>query len=210
MTEPALPPDLELDRRVGEGRRSVVYRARYRGEIIAAKVYRPEFIRKYRQKYRVDIARFEMRRNRAVRDVPGLRVYTARPLAVIGGDGVHDLAFLQSFVDGIPLVQLGRELGALPDSVLDAGRTIVSRAEAAGLHDLDLYYRNILVRQYEGEWIPALHDFNLMPQYLFPPNPFLSLAYRTGIRKNSHRDYRCIAQWARFSNACARNEPYED
>lgn len=210
LTEPVLPTDLELGGRVGEGRRSVVYRARYGGELIAAKVYRPEFIRKYRQKYRVNIARFEMQRNRTVRDVPGLRVYTTRPLAVVGGDGGHDLAFLQSFVDGIPLVQLGRGLGALPESVLDAGRTIVSRAEAAGLHDLDLYYRNILVRQFEGEWIPALHDFNLMPQYLFPPNPFLAFAYRTGIRKKSHRDHRCIAQWAKFSNACSRNEAFED
>lgn len=209
MTEPALPPDLELERRVGEGRRSVVYRARYQGETIAAKVYRPEFIHKYRQKYGVDIARFEMQRNRAVRDVPGLRVYTARPLAVVGGDARHDLAFLQSFVDGIPLVQLGRELGALPDSLLAAGQTIVARAEAAGLHDLDLYYRNILVRQFDGDWIPALHDFNLMPQHLFPPNPFLAFAYRTGIRKKSHRDYRCIAQWVDFSDACAHNETFD-
>jgi RIO-like serine/threonine protein kinase len=210
LTEPALPPDLEPGRRVGEGRRSVVYRARYRGQTVAAKVYRPEFIRKYREKYGVDIARFEMQRNRAVRDVEGLRVFTARPVAVVGGDGRYDLAFLQSYVEGIPLVQLGREQGGLPPALLEAGRAIVSRAEAAGLHDLDLYYRNILVHEQGGEWLPVLHDFNLMPQHLFPPNPFLALAYKTGIRRKSHRDYRCLAQWQRFSEACALNREFDE
>lgn len=209
MTEPLLPPDLVLDRRVGEGRRSIVYLARYQGDTVAAKVYRPEFIRKYRDKYRIDIAQFEMQRNRALRDVPGLARFTARPLGVLGGDGRHGLVFLQSFIDGIPLVQLGREQGGLPSSILAAGATIVARAEAAGLHDLDLYYRNILVWQQNGEWLPALHDFNLMPQHLFPPNPFLYIAYRTGIRKKSHRDHRCIAQWKRFSDACASDRKFE-
>ena len=137
MTEPqrtpCLPPDVIPDRRVGEGRRSVVYRCRYRGETAAVKVYRPTFIDKYREKYGVDIARFEMQRNRDVRDVPGLRDYTAKPLAVIGGDGRHDLAFLQSFVDGIPLVRLGRENRGLPAELLAAGREIVRLVEAAGL-----------------------------------------------------------------------------
>lgn len=210
MPAPVLPPEVVLDRVAGEGRRSVVYRARYRGEPVAAKVYRPDFIRKYRDKYRVDIARFEMQRNRAVRDVPGLRDYTARPLAVIGGDGRHDLAFLQSFVEGIPLVRLGREHNGLPESLLTAGQMIVSRAEAAGLHDLDLYFRNILVQQRDGDWLPVLYDFNLMPQYLFPPNPFLAIAYKTGIRKKSHRDHRCIAQWHRFSEACAKNQAFNE
>jgi hypothetical protein len=42
-----------------------------------------------------------------------------------------------------------------------------------------------------------------MPQHLHPPNPFLAIAYRTGLRAKSHRDRRCIAQWRSFSAECA-------
>lgn len=202
MTEPALPAEVALDGLAGEGRRSVVYRGRFGGQVVAVKVYRPAFVQKYRDRYDVDIAAFEMERNRAVRRAPGLRRFAARPLAVVGGSGGYDLAFVQEFIDGISLVELGRREKGLPASVLDAGHAILAGAEAAGLFDLDLYYRNILVRRLEGAWIPALHDFNLLPQHMFPPNPFLALAYRLGLRKKSHRDRRCIAQWERFSEAC--------
>lgn len=206
MTDPALPADLQLGQRLGEGRRSVVYRAHYRDEVVALKVYRPTFISKYREKYGVNIAEFEFSRNRAVRDIQGLRPYTAAPIAIIGLDGNCDLAFIQELVDGIPLVELGRLNKGLPASVLDAGDRIVALAETADLHDLDLYYRNILVRENQGRWLPVLHDFNLMPQHLFPPNPFLALAYRTGIRRKSHRDYRCITQWRQFSASCGNHD----
>ena len=202
MTEPEFPPDLVPGPRIGEGRRSVVYRAEYRGETVAAKVYRPEFIEKYRERYRVNIAEFERDRNRAVWGLPGLRPFAARPVGIVGLDSGHSLVFLQELIDGIPLVELGLRERGLPRSVLDAGELIVSRAERAGLHDLDLYYRNVLVRERNGEWLPVLHDFNLMPQYRFPPNPFLWLASRSGIRKKSHRDYRCIRQWHEFSEHC--------
>ena len=79
-------------------------------------------------------------------------------------------------------------------------------SDGDGLHDLDLYYRNILVREHEGTWLPVLHDFNLMPQHTFPPNPFLAIAYRAGIRRKSHRDYRCIRQWRQFSESCGNRE----
>lgn len=202
MTEPALPADVALDEPVGEGRRSVVYRGRYRDQTVAVKVYRPAFVEKYRDRHGVDIARFELERNRAVRRAPGLRRFTATPLAVVGGSGGHDLAFIQEFIEGIQLVELGQREQGLPSSVLDAGQAILAGAEAAGLFDLDLYYRNILVRRDEGSWIPVLHDFNLLPQHLFPPNPFLAMAYLLGIRRKSHRDRRCISQWRRFSEAC--------
>lgn len=206
MTEPVLPADLTLDQRLGEGRRSVVYRANYHDKVVALKVYRPEFIRKYREKYGVNIAEFEFSRNQAVRNVRGLQPYTAEPLAVVGLDGSCDLAFVQELVNGMPLVDLGRLNKGLPSSVLEAGDRIVALAETAGLHDLDLYYRNILVREHEGTWLPVLHDFNLMPQHTFPPNPFLAIAYRAGIRRKSHRDYRCIRQWRQFSESCGNRE----
>lgn len=201
MTDVSLPPGITLGERAGEGRRSVVYRGQFNGRAVAVKIYRPEFIEKYRQRYGVCIAAFEWQRNRAVFDTPGLRPYAAEPLTVID-DARHGLAFVQEFIDGESLVELGRRQGELPDSVLRAGDEILREADRAGLHDLDLYYRNILVRERDGKWLPVLHDFNLMPQYRYPPNPFLWLAYRSGIRKKSHRDRRCIAQWHAYSRQC--------
>jgi len=189
------PSGLELESVAGEGRRSIVYKARYRAETVALKIYRPEFVEKYRKKYNVNIADFEMSRNEAFRRVPKLFRYAAKPLGVIGKDGKHSLAFLQEFINGITLMELGRKKGGLPGSVLQAGEVIVKEAEAVGLHDLDLFYKNILVREQEGVWYPVIYDFNLMPQYRYPPNPLLAFMYRTGLHKKSHRDYRCIAQW---------------
>ena len=154
-------------------------------------------------KFGLDIARFEWARNHAFINVPGLAPYAARPLEILGQDDGFSPAFLQERIEGLPLTELGMRDGGLPENVLEAGRKIVRLAETAGLHDLDLYYRNILVRQSSAGWLPIIHDFNLVPQHLFPPNPFLALAYRLGLRKNSHRDYRCIRQWREFSDSCS-------
>jgi hypothetical protein len=186
----------------GRGRRSVTFKALYHGKTVAMKVYRPEFIRKYRDRYGVNIGVFEMSRNRAFCEVPELREYAAQPVAVLGEDGAHSLIFLQEFIHGLALTRLGKKEGGLPDSVLEAGERIIRIAELNGLHDLDLFYRNILCRQADGVWQPVIHDFNLMPQHLFPPNPFLKLALKLGVRKPSHRDYRCIAQWRAYSSEC--------
>jgi hypothetical protein len=202
-----LPPDLEPISVAGKGRRSVTFRASYRGDTVAMKAYRPEFIESYRSKYDVNIAVFEMARNRAFRKVPELLPYAAKPLTVIGHDGKYSLLFLQEFIDGIPLTALAEQNHGLPDSVLEAGETIVRAAEMNDLHDLDLYYKNILVRQIKGVWQPAIHDFNLMPQHMFPPNPVVKLAFRTGARKFSHRDYRCLLEWRAYSEACRSQKP---
>mgnify|MGYP001817872115 FL=1 len=198
-----LPPGLEPGDRLGEGRRSVVYEASWKGQQIALKLYRPEFVSKYRERFGLDIARFEYDRNQAFIEVPGLARYAARPLAALGQDDGFSPAFLQERVEGLALTELGMRERGLPEEVIAAGRRIVRLAESAGLHDLDLFYRNILVRKNRDGWAPVIHDFNLVPQYLFPPNPFLLLAYRLGIRKKSHRDYRCIRQWREFSDSCS-------
>ena len=200
---PQLPPGLEPGDRLGEGRRSVVYQASWQGREIALKIYRPEFVDKYRRKFGLDIARFEYQRNQAFIDVPGLAPYAAKPIAILGQNDGFSPAFLQERIEGLPLTELGMREGGLPEEVLEAGKHIVHLAESAGLHDLDLFYRNILVRQNGEGWVPVIHDFNLVPQHLFPPNPFLYLAYRFGIRKKSHRDYRCIRQWREFSDSCS-------
>jgi RIO-like serine/threonine protein kinase len=204
---PRLPRGLELGEPIGEGRRSTVYEAQYQGRQLALKLYRPAFVEKYRRQYGVNIAAFEMARNRAFRSVPGLRPFAAEPVATFGVEDDFSPAFAQERIHGISLVALGQQQKGLPVSVLRAGEQIVALAEAAGLHDLDLYYKNILLRELKGEWRPVLHDFNLMPQHMFPPNPFLAAAYRLGLRRKSHRDHRCLRQWKRFSEQCEINSP---
>ena len=199
-----LPPDLEPLEVAGQGRRSITFRANYRGDILAMKVYRPAFIESYRKKYDVNIAVFEMSRNRAFRKIPELLPFAAKPISVMGHDGKCSLMFLQEFIDGVQLTELAERNNGLPDSVLEDGETIVRVAEMNGLHDLDLFYKNVLVRQHAGVWHPAIHDFNLMPQHQYPPNPFLALAFKTGLRKNSHRDHRCLEQWRSYSEQCSK------
>jgi len=92
-------------------------------------------------------------------------------------------------------------VGYLPQEVLKAGYEIVRTAESHGIHDLDISAGNILtVNCDEGEgWIPKLYDFNLLPQHMSPPNPFIAWGIKTGIRSKSHRDYRSLKNWQRMA-----------
>lgn len=197
-----LPQELLLIGFAGQGRRSVTFKANYQGETVALKVYRGEFIEKYQDRYKLNIAQFEMTRNQAFYAVDALRPYAAKPVRVLGVDDGYSLCFLQEFIDGPTLVELAEQNQGLPQTVLDAGQLICEQAEVAGLHDLDLFYKNILVRKQNDAWLPVINDFNLVPQYQFPPNPFLQLAYLTGIRKKSHRDWRCLKGWHDWSDHC--------
>ena len=91
--------------------------------------------------------------------------------------------------------------GRVPPETLEAGRRIVAAASAAGLYDLDISTKNIKVRKTEAGWMPVVYDFNLVPQYLYPPNPLLALAYWTGFRSKSHRDRRAIRNWVTLKKA---------
>jgi len=202
INELKLPEKLLPLSLAGEGRRSVTYKAEDNGEVVALKVYRKEFVHKYQQRYGLNIAEFEFARNQAFFAVSELQPYAARPIKVLGLDDGYSLCFLQEFIDGPSLVELAQKNNGLPQNVLDAGHLICEKAEAAGLHDLDLFYKNVLVRKQNDTWLPVIHDFNLVPQYQYPPNPFLALAYLTGLRKKSHRDWRCLKGWHDWSDHC--------
>lgn len=197
-----LPPSLEVLEVAGQGRRSITWRANYDGEVIALKVYRQAFIDKYRQRFKLNIAQFEFERNQAFYAVEALQPYAAQPIALLGIEDQYSLCFLQEFIEGPTLVELAQQNHGLPQSVLDAGRLICRTAEASGLHDLDIFYKNVMMRKQNGVWLPVLHDFNLLPQYLYPRNPFLAMAYFTGLRKKSHRDWRCLKGWHDYSDLC--------
>lgn len=190
-----LPPELEPLEVAGSGRRSITFRANYRGEVLALKVYRPEAIDAYRKKHDVNIGVFEMSRNRALRKIPELLPYVAKPIAVMGHDGSCSLLFLQEFIDGVTLKELAAQNNGVPDSVLEAGEKIVLEAELNDIHDLDLAYDRILVRKTKGVWLPVLSDFNEMPKSEKPAGLFSSIALKTGMRKKSHGDRKNLQQW---------------
>lgn len=194
-----VPGSVELGPLAGRGQRSITFRATCGGEQVALKVYRRKFIDKYRRRYGLNIARYEYERNVAFRAVETLRPYAAKPVGVFDDEAASSLCFLQEFVDGVSLKELAAREGGVPPETLAAGRRIVAAASAAGLYDLDISTRNIMVRRTEAGWMPVVYDFNLVPQYLYPPNPFVALAYWSGLRRKSHRDHRAIRNWARLS-----------
>jgi predicted Ser/Thr protein kinase len=194
-----LPENVELLEVIGQGSRSIVFKARYRGDIVALKMYRPAAIQKYRKKYDVNIAVYEMSQNRQFRKVPDLLPFSAKPIMVLGHDGRQSLCFVQEFVEGRPLTELAAEKGGIPQTVLEAGEVIARAADQAGLHNLDLDYRNVLVWEQAGRWLPVLHDFNQPPSDPEHGKPFMSL-----FRKEARPGYELVREWLRFSEKCAK------
>jgi len=193
-----VPAAVERGGLAGKGKRSVTFHATYDGEHVALKVYRRKFIDKYRQRYDLNIARYEYERNLAFYSVESLRPYSAKPIAVFDDESVSSLCFAQEFVSGTSLKEIAAREGGVPAETLEAGSRIVAAASAAGLYDLDISTRNIMVRKTDKGWMPIVYDFNLVPQYRFPSNPLLALAYRSGLRRKSHRDHRAIRNWAKL------------
>jgi len=183
-----LPAELEVGRLVGKGRRSHVYEAELAGQTVALKLYTPEAIGKFRRRYGVSIARFEFDRCAACYAVPKLTPHIARPLRVFGERGGYTEAFVQEYLEGTRLIDLMRQQGSVPRETLAALTNIVTAAEAAGLHDLDVCASNVFLSETERGWMPRLFDFNMMPQHLHAPNPWVGLLYRLGWRHPSHRD----------------------
>lgn len=183
-----LPDELHIGPLVGKGRRSTVYEAELEGRTVALKLYKPEAIRKFRRRYGVSIARFEHDRCAACYAVPKLSPYIARPIRVYGERGGYSEAFVQEYIEATRLIDLMREQGSVPRETLAALTDIVTAAEMAGLHDLDVCASNVFITETELGWMPRLFDFNMMPQHLHAPNPWVGLLYRLGWRHPSHRD----------------------
>ena len=198
-----LPAELEPLEVAGQGNRSITFRAIYRGDIVAMKVYRPDVIERYKKKHKVNIAVYEMSLNRVFRKIPELLPFTAKPLAVMGHDGKSTLMFLQEFIDGVFIKELAERNKGLPDSVLEAGETIVRNAEMNDLHDLGLGIDTAMVRKQSGVWFPALHDFNQVPKADTSSNSFFSRAFKGGSEKKAKADYQSLAEWRSYSDKCS-------
>ncbi|QMU61589.1 MAG: hypothetical protein GKR92_07715 [Gammaproteobacteria bacterium] len=192
-----LPNDIEIAEYIGRGGRAHAYNAYVDSEPVIIKIYHEEVAQKYAHKYQVDIAKYEYGRNVALYELPKIKRYIAKPYRVFPQDGEFTHCMVQERVTGQILKQVIVELGCLPSEILESGYEIVREAEANGIHDLDISVGNVLVNKASGKWIPKLYDFNIMPQYLFPPNPIVGLAFKLGIRKKSFRDYRSLRNWDR-------------
>lgn len=192
-----LPDEIQVGEFLGRGRRSFSYKGKYGGKDIVIKVYRKEFVEKYRRKCSVDIAEFEFERNAALCNVDEIRPYIATPYMAFSRHSGFTHSFVQEYIDGITLKQLIAQSGCLPDEMLKAGYKIVRAAEACGIHDMDIFVENVLAVQSAGTWIPKLYDFNMLPQHMSSPNPFVALGIKMGLRK-SRRDYRNLRDWKRL------------
>ncbi len=194
---PKMPGDIEIISFLGKGNRAYVYKAKLDDKDIVVKLYKKNVIEKYKSKYKVDIAEFEAGRNEAMYNIDEIRGFIAKPYRVYSSDSEFSHSIVQEFVTGVTLEELIGELGYLPEKILEIGYQVVKCAEENGIHDLDISVGNVMAHQFDGKWKLTLYDFNIMPQYLYPPNPIMALAFKAGIRKKSYRDYRSLRNWDR-------------
>ena len=199
MRDLVLPEEIEIGKKIGSGRRSEVFLASYQKNSVIVKVYKPEFIDKYRSRYGVDIGEFEFNRNKTAYNSRLITTYIAKPYRLLSANDGFTPALVQEFVDGVWLLDLLEQLKYLPEEVLEAGYLIVKEAARLNLYDLDISPGNIqLLQNEEGKWFPKLYDFNLMPQHIQPPNPFMRLGFALGLRSKNYRDFRSLKQWKKL------------
>ena len=89
--------------------------------------------------------------------------------------------------------------GEIPGSLREHVRRIVELAHEAGLYDVDLHARNVMVVTENGEPIPKLFDFNYIPFHDRPRNPFSALLLRIGLLGRRSRDLRKLRKFHDFS-----------
>ena len=192
-----LPNDIEIIDYIGKGGRAHVYGAMFGGEEVIVKIYECDVIQKYIESYNVDIAVYEHTRNKLLYALPKIKKYIAKPYLVFPASSEHTQCLVQERIYGESLANVINKLGYLPAEILKAGYSIVREAEKNGVHDLDISVGNVMINKVGEVWMPTLYDFNIMPQYLFPPNPVVGLAYKIGFRRKSFRDYRSLRNWDR-------------
>jgi ubiquinone/menaquinone biosynthesis C-methylase UbiE len=209
--DPALDPDLaemrlkgtELEGArisgvLGEGRRSTVYRASWRGRDVALKVYKKTAIASHARKNTQPIAEFEYSRNLQFYSVKGLERYVAQPYGFAVTPEVQAIA--QESVEG-PLYYFyyRQRSGDVPASLADHLGEILRLSHEAELYDVDLHAMNVLVtRDASDELVPKLFDFNLIPFTLRPQNPFVGSLLKMGLLSKESRDLRRLRRFHDF------------
>ena len=189
---------MKITGRLGEGRRSTVYRAVWRGREMALKVYKRTAIATHARKNPQPIAEFEYSRNSRFHAVPGLDRYVAEPLACVSTAELQAIA--QEPIDAQLYYFFHRhQSGEVPASFQEHLREILRLSHAAGLYDVDLHSMNVFVaREESGELVPKLFDFNLIPFTLRPQNPFVGWLLAAGLLSKESRDQRRLRKFHDF------------
>ena len=180
---------------LGEGGRSVVHDATWRGRPVALKVYKASALERHARKHALPLPEFEYQRNLAFFSAPGLAAHVAEPLAYVSTP--HVSALLQERLDGELYYFWHRRTGGNPEVLRQVGR-IVELAHEAGLFDVDLHAMNVLVTAAEGAPTAKLFDFNLIPFHEHPPNPLVAVLLRCGLMSVRERDLRKLRDFHDF------------
>jgi len=182
----------------GEGRRSIVYRAEWGGREVALKVYKKTAIATHARKNPRPIAEFEYTRNRQFFEAAGLDRYVAQPFAFAATPEVQAVA--QEPVDGeLYYFNYRRNRGAIPTSFKGHLQEILRLSHEAGLYDVDLHSMNVFVaREPNGELVPRLFDFNLIPFTMRAQNPFVGWLLAAGLLSKKSRDRRRLRKFHDF------------
>jgi ubiquinone/menaquinone biosynthesis C-methylase UbiE len=187
--------DLEITEKLGEGKRSVVYRAHWRGRDVGVKVYKPAAIAGHARKHKLPLAEFEHRRNKAFFEARGMARYVAEPLGFVVEPGFQ--MSLQECLDGEVYYFAQREHATfISPRFMDDLAELVSLSHQASLYDIDLHSMNVMVDRKAGT--PKLFDFNQIPFTERPQNPFVGLALKLGLLGRESRDLRKLANFQNF------------
>ena len=186
---------LQITEKLGEGKRSMVYRARWRGREVGLKVYKPAAIARHARKHKLPLAEFEHLRNKAFFQARGMAKYVAEPLGFVVEP--HFQMSLQECVEGEVYYFAQRDhADFISPRFMDDLAELVSLSHQAKLYDIDLHAMNVMVDRKAGG--PKLFDFNQIPFTERPQNPFIGLALKLGLLGRESRDLRKLARFQNY------------
>lgn len=190
--------DIAIHGKLGEGVTCAVYDATWKERDVILKLYKAGSIERHHRLLGEEIVEFEWRRNKAFYEADGLAPYVAEPLAYRTGPGLA--AFVQEKLEGKLYFDHHEDRGELDEPLFEHVKTIVRLSHAAGLYDVDLHAGNLMVvREPDGTLRPKLFDFNFIPFYIHPPNPFVAMGLKLGILDRSWRDLRKLERFHDFT-----------
>ena len=136
--------ELAVTDKLGEGKRSIVYRGRWQGREVGIKVYKPAAMASHARKHKLPLAEFENLRNKAFFEARGMSKYVAEPLGFVVEPGFQ--MSLQELVDGEVYYFAQRDhADFISPRFMDDLANLVTLSHEASLYDIDLHAMNVMV-----------------------------------------------------------------